>query len=81
MKQEQGGEQSYLLNSKLTEEIEKFRSERLQIRKELRRVQHELKKNIEKLGAQVRFVNIGLIPLLITLLALTIGIYRANKRT
>ncbi|MEQ8428736.1 MAG: Gldg family protein [Gammaproteobacteria bacterium] len=81
LQQEQGGEQSYLLNSKLTEEIEKFRSERLQIRKELRRVQHELKKNIEKLGAQVRFVNIGLIPLLITLLALTIGIYRANKRT
>lgn len=81
LQQEQGGEQSYLLNSKLTEEIEKFRNERLQIRKELRRVQHELKKNIEKLGAQVRFVNIGLIPLLITLLALTIGIYRANKRT
>lgn len=81
LQQEQGGEQSYLLNSKLTEEIEKFRSERLQIRKELRRVQHELKKNIEKLGAQVRFVNIGLIPLLITLLALIIGIYRANKRS
>lgn len=81
LQQEQGGEQSYLLNSKLTEEIEKFRSERLQIRKELRRVQHELKKNIDKLGAQVRFINIGLIPLLITILALTIGIYRANKRT
>ncbi len=81
LQQEQGGEQSYLLNSKLTDEIEKFRSERLQIRKELRRVQHELKKNIEKLGSQVRFINIGLIPLLITILALTIGIYRANKRT
>ncbi len=81
LKQEQGSEKSYLLNNKLTTEIEKFRDERLATRKELRGVQHELKKNIEKLGAQVRFINIGLIPLLITLLALMIGIYRVNKRT
>ncbi len=81
LQQEQGNEQSYLLNNELTAEIEKFRDERLTTRKELRRVQHELKKNIEKLGAQVRFINIGLIPLLITLLALIIGIYRANRRT
>jgi gliding motility-associatede transport system auxiliary component len=81
LQQEKGSEKSYLLNNKLTAEIEKFRDERLATRKELRGVQHELKKNIEKLGAQVRFINIGLIPLLITLLALLIGIYRANKRT
>lgn len=81
LQQEQGGEKSYLLNNELTSEIEKFRNERLKTRKELRSVQHELKKNIEKLGAQIRFINIGLIPLLITLLALFIGIYRATKRT
>jgi len=81
LQQEQGSEKSYLLNNKLTTEIEKFRDERLSTRKELRGVQHELKKNIEKLGAQIRFINIGLIPLLITLLALFIGIYRATKRT
>ena len=81
LQQEQGSEKSYLLNNKLTTEIEKFRSERLKTRKELRSVQHELKKNIDKLGAQIRFINIGLIPLLITLLALFIGLYRATKRT
>lgn len=81
LQQDQGSEKSYLLNNKLTAEIDKFRSERLKIRKELRSVQHELKKNIEKLGAQIRFINIGLIPLLITLLALFVGIYRATKRT
>lgn len=80
LQQEQGSEKSYLLNNKLTGEIEKFRNERLKTRKELRNVQHELRKNIEKLGAQLRFINIGLIPLLITLIALLIGIYRANKR-
>ncbi len=81
LQQAQGGEKSYLLNNELSAEIEKFRSERLATRKELRGVQHELKKNIEKLGAQLRFINIGLIPLLITLMALFIGIYRANRRT
>jgi gliding motility-associatede transport system auxiliary component len=81
LQQEQGNEKSYLLNNKLTTEIEKFRGERVATRKELRGVQHELKKNIEKLGAQIRFINIGLIPLLITLLALMIGIYRVNRRT
>jgi len=80
LQQEQGNEKSYLLNNKLTAEIEKFRNERLATRKELRSVQHDLRKNIEKLGSQLRFINIGLIPLLITLLALIIGIYRANKR-
>ena len=80
LQQEQGNEKSYLLNNKLTAEIEKFRNERLATRKELRSVQHDLRKNIEKLGSQLRFINIGLIPLLITLLALMIGIYRANKR-
>ncbi len=81
LQQDQGSEKSYLLNNKLTAEIDKFRDERLTTRKELRGVQHELKKNIEKLGAQIRFINIGLIPLLITLLALFVGIYRATKRT
>lgn len=81
LQREQGDKQSYLLNNKLTQEIDKFRSERIKTRKELRSVQHELKKNIEKLGTQIRFINIGLIPLLITLVALFIGIYRTNKRT
>lgn len=81
LQQEQGAEKSYLLNNKLTAEIEKFRAERLATRKELRSVQHELQKNIEKLGAQIRFINIGLIPLLITLMALIIGIYRTSRRT
>ena len=44
LQQEQGNEKSYLLNNKLTTEIEKFRNERLATRKELRSVQHDLRK-------------------------------------
>lgn len=80
LQQEQGEKKTNLLNSKLAKEIEKLRGDRSLTRKELRNVQHELRKNIEKLGAKLRFINIALIPLLIIFVALIFGIYRANKR-
>ena len=49
------------------QEIERFRDEKIKTRKELRNVQHELHKNIASLETKMKFVNIGLIPLLIGL--------------
>jgi ABC-type uncharacterized transport system involved in gliding motility auxiliary subunit len=80
LQQENGDKSANILTSEQTREIEKFRQERLKTRKQLRSVQHELQKNIERLGSQLRFINIGLIPLLIIILALVTGIYRANRR-
>ncbi len=79
--QTQRGEESVAVLSKAeNEEIEKFRQERVKTRKELRSVQHDLKKNIERLGNQLRFINIGLIPLLIIVFSLGLAIYR-NRHT
>ncbi len=54
----------------LTEEqeaaIAKFEEERQRIRGELRDVRHDLRKDIDALGSWLKFVNIGLIPLVIT---------------
>jgi len=80
LQQEQGGESSLILTPEQTEEIEKFRQTRLDTRKELRNVQHELKKNIENLGTKLRIINIGLIPLLIIIISLGTGIYRVNRK-
>jgi ABC-type uncharacterized transport system involved in gliding motility auxiliary subunit len=80
LQQEQGGESSLILTPEQTEEIEKFRQTRLDTRKELRSVQHELKKNIENLGIKLRIINIGLIPLLIIIISLGTGIYRVNRK-
>ena len=80
LQQEQGGESSLILTPEQTEEIEKFRQTRLDTRKELRSVQHELKKNIENLGTKLRIINIGLIPLLIIIISLGTGIYRVNRK-
>ena len=68
-----------ILSPEQTQEIEKFRQEQINTRKELRNVQHELQKNIERLGTQLKFINIGLIPLLIAICAITAG-YLYNRR-
>lgn len=80
MQQEQGNENSLILTPEQSKEIEKFREVRLETRKELRAVQHELKKNIENLGVKLRLINIGLIPMIIIAIALATGIYRVNRR-
>ncbi|MCG8325570.1 MAG: Gldg family protein [Thiotrichales bacterium] len=75
-----GGETSQVLTAGQTAEIEKFRDIRIKTRKELRSVQHELKKNIEALGNRVRFINIALIPCVIIVLALTLSFVQSGKR-
>ena len=78
--QQEGGEGALLLSQEQAAEIEKFRLEQIRTRKELRAVQHELQKNIESLGTQLKFINIGLIPLIIALLAVVAGIQRARRK-
>ena len=51
----------------------------MKTRKELRAVQHELQKNIERLGSLLKFINIGLVPSFIALLALGAGLYRTRR--
>ena len=54
-----------ILSSAQQQEIAKFRQELVQVRKDLRGVQRELVKNIERLEGWVKFLNIGFVPLLI----------------
>ena len=76
---QQGEENVAVLSKAQNEEIEKFRMERVKTRKELRSVQHDLKKNIERLGNQLRFINIGLIPLLIIVFSIGLALLRNRK--
>ena len=69
-----------LLSSEQRKEIELFRGEQLKTRKQLRGVQHDLQKNIERLGMRLKFINIGAIPLLLSVFALGISVYRARRQ-
>lgn len=78
--QQEQGLSGLIMSEEQAQEIEKSRREQLEIRKELREVQHNLQKDIEQLATRLRFINIGLIPLLIALVAVGIGLYRTYSR-
>ena len=79
--QSQGGEgDAFILTPEQQDAIEQFRQEKVRIRRQLRDVQHELNKDIEQLGTTLKFINIGLVPLLLALGALVIGWRRAHRR-
>ena len=61
-------------------ELEKFTAQRLRIRRELREVRRNLDASIQSLGAALKVVNIGLIPVLIGLGGLAVAILRRRKR-
>jgi ABC-type uncharacterized transport system involved in gliding motility auxiliary subunit len=56
-----------------------FQDEKLRIRKELRDVRHQLNKDIETLGSTLKFLNIALIPILLTLLLLVANFLRMGR--
>jgi len=65
-----------ILTSEQEAELERFQQQRLQIRKELRQVQRGLDQKIEDLGTRLKIINIGLVPLLISVLSLVLLIIR-----
>ena len=77
---EKGEGGTLILSAEQQAELERFRDERLQIRKELRKVQRDLRANIENLGTTLKVINIGLIPALITLLAIGNVLWRRSRR-
>jgi ABC-type uncharacterized transport system involved in gliding motility auxiliary subunit len=58
-----------------------FRQDLVQVRKELRSVQHELGKNIESVESWVKFINIGLVPILIGMVGVWMSSSRIRKKT
>ncbi len=61
-------------------ELDRFQDQRIRIRKELRQVQANLRGDIESLGTWMKVINIGLVPLLLTVIALLAAWSRARRR-
>ncbi len=69
-----------ILSEEQEAEMARFRDERLRIRKELRQVQRNLDKSIEDLGTWLKTINIGLVPLLITIFSIGLVWWRRQRR-
>lgn len=75
---------SLLISDEQQAEIQRFLDEQVRIRQELRGVQRNLDRSIERLGTVLQFINIGLVPLLLTaaaLLAVVVRRRRAEKKS
>ena len=62
------------------QEVQRFMDRKLQIRSELRQVQHDLSGEIEALGMRLKFINIVLAPLLIAIAALLFDRSRRQRQ-
>ena len=76
----QAGGGKIILTPAQIEEIDKFKGELLKIRKQLRQVQLDLRKEIEALEARLQFYNIALIPIGVAALAIILGLLRIRRR-
>jgi ABC-type uncharacterized transport system involved in gliding motility auxiliary subunit len=73
-------EGSLLMTPEQQQEIQQFLDEQVRIRRELRTVRRNLDRSIEQLGATLKVVNIGLMPFLLTVIALVVVALKRNKK-
>lgn len=69
-----------ILNPKQVAEYQKFQKQRLQTRKQLREVKYNLAKDIDLLGRNLKIINIGAMPAVITALALVFVYIQRRRR-
>jgi len=74
-----GQENQLLINQEQQQEIAKFKQRKLEVRKNLREVKRNLNKDIEALGTKMKFMNIALVPILLTLVIVFLS-WRKSKR-
>ena len=69
-------DQALVLSPEQKAEIDNFMKRKVEIRKELRDVRRQLDADIERLGSKLKFLNIVLVPLLLTLAALGYAVWK-----
>lgn len=74
------GSDALVLTPEQRKEIEAFRVQASDTRKQLRNVQLSLRKDIDKLFTALKVANIAIVPLAVTLLAVGLGVYRSARR-
>lgn len=80
LQQKKDDQSAVILSAEQQAALDGFRHELVATRKELRSVQHELQKNIESLEGLVKFLNIGLMPLVVVVGGLVISAYTMRRR-
>lgn len=80
IQREKGQQDRLIMSQEQEQEIQKFQSEKLEVRKKLREVRRSLDKDIKDLGSNLKIINIGFIPLLISLLGVFVLWFKPKKK-
>jgi ABC-type uncharacterized transport system involved in gliding motility auxiliary subunit len=68
------------LTPKQQADLSRIRQEMAQTRAQLRDVQHNLRADIDALGSELAFINIALMPLIVTAFAIVLAMMRRGRR-
>lgn len=80
LQQGRGDSDMSILTPEQEAEIDRFMEQRLEIRQQLRQVRRELDEEIEALGTRIKIINIMLVPLLVTIVALFVAWRRRRQQ-
>lgn len=75
-----GEEEMLVLTAEQQEEVQRFMDRKLEIRKDLRQVQHDLQRDIDQLGTRLKLINIVVVPVLVILVAVFFGWRRRARQ-
>lgn len=78
--QKEGGDAAKALTPEQKVEVEKSTEQLLETRKALRQVRHNLRKDIDTLRNRLTFINVALVPILVTVAAAGLGAVRLRRR-
>jgi ABC-type uncharacterized transport system involved in gliding motility auxiliary subunit len=83
--QGQGGDENPggtpVLSAEQQAQIDKFRQDLIQTRQSLRQVQANLRRDVENLGTVLAFLNIALVPVLVSAAAIGLAVLRNRRRS
>jgi ABC-type uncharacterized transport system involved in gliding motility auxiliary subunit len=68
-----------ILSPEQQAELQSFMQKKVEIHKQLRQVRHSLDEHIDALGTRLKFLDIGLMPLLITIGALAFALSKRRR--
>jgi ABC-type uncharacterized transport system involved in gliding motility auxiliary subunit len=81
LEQQKDTSQRAIISPEQEAEIEKFQEEKKRINDELKVVRRNLRSDIEALGATVKFINIFLMPILVSIAGILYAIYLRRRTT
>ena len=79
LEKQKGTSQEFVISDAQEAEIQRFKAEKKAINKKLKEVRRNLSADIDKLGLKVKFINIFLMPILVSIIGIVYAVQKRNK--